>query len=73
MENTNEFNDFFTKVNRHKEQKRKIRQSLKNGSLVYEVPLFKTINMTDLNGKVYEDTIFSQEFKYDCISILSHE
>ena len=49
----NEFDDFFTKVNRHKEQKRKIRQSLKNGSLVYEVPLFKTINMTELNGKVY--------------------
>ena len=24
--------------------------------------------MTDLNGKVYEDTIFSREFKYDCIS-----
>ena len=64
----NEFDDFFTKVNRHKEQKRKIRQSLKNGSLVYEVPLFKTISMTDLNGKVYEDTIFSREFKYDCIS-----
>ena len=64
----NEFDDFFTKVNRHKEQKRKIRQSLKNGSLIYEVPLFKTLNLTDLNGKVYEDTIFSREFKYDFIS-----
>ena len=64
----NEFDDFFTKVNRHKEQKRKIRQSLKNGSLVYEVPLYKTINMTDLNGKFYEDTIFTREFKYDFIS-----
>ena len=64
----NEFDDFFTRVNRHKEQKRKIRQSLKNGSLVYEVPLFKTINMTDLNGKFYEDTILSREFKYDFIS-----
>ena len=63
----NEFDDFFTKVNRHKEQKRKIRQSLKNGSLIYEVPLFKTLNLTDLNGKVYEDTIFSREFKYDFI------
>ena len=51
----NEFDDFYTKVNKHKEQKRKIRQSLKNGSLVYEVPLFKTISMTDLNGKIYED------------------
>ena len=64
----NEFDDFFTKVNRHKEQKRKIRQSLKNGSLVYEVPLFKTINLNELNEKVYEDTIFSREFKYDYIS-----
>ena len=64
----NEFDDFFTKVNRHKEQKRKIRQSLKNGSLIYEVPLFKTLNLTDLNGKIYEDTIFSREFKYDFIS-----
>ena len=64
----NEFDDFYTKVNRHKEQKRKIRQSLKNGSLIYEVPLFKTLNLTDLNGKVYEDTIFSREFKYDFIS-----
>ena len=64
----NEFDDFFTKVNRHKEQKRKIRQSLKNGSLIYEVPLFKTINLNDLNEKVYEDTIFSREYKYDYIS-----
>ena len=64
----NEFDDFFTKVNRHKEQKRKIRQSLKNGSLVYEVPLYKAINMSDLNGKYYEDIIFSREFKYDFIS-----
>ena len=64
----NEFDDFFTKVNRHKEQKRKIRQSLKNGSLIYEVPLFKTINLNELNEKVYEDTIFSREFKYDYIS-----
>ena len=64
----NEFDDFYTKVNRYKEQKRKIRQSLKNGSLIYEVPLFKTLNLTDLNGKVYEDTIFSREFKYDFIS-----
>jgi len=64
----NEFDDFYTKVNKHKEQKRKIRQSLKNGSLVYEVPLFKTINLNDLNEKVYEDTIFSREYKYDYIS-----
>ena len=64
----NEFDDFYTKVNRHKEQKRKIRQSLKNGSLIYEVPLFKTINLNDLNEKVYEDTIFSREYKYDYIS-----
>ena len=64
---TNEFDDFFTKVNRHIEQKRKIRQSLKNGSLVYEVPLFKTINLNDLNEKVYEDIIFSREYKYDYI------
>ena len=63
----NEFDDFYTKVNRHKEQKRKIRQSLKNGSLIYEVPLFKTINLNDLNEKVYEDTIFSREYKYDYI------
>ena len=64
----NEFDDFYTKVNRYKEQKRKIRQSLKNGSLIYEVPLFKTINLNDLNEKVYEDTIFSREYKYDYIS-----
>jgi len=64
----NEFDDFFTKVNRHKEQKRKIRQSLKNGSLIYEVPLFKTLNLNDLNERVYEDTIFSREYKYDFIS-----
>ena len=64
----NEFDDFFTKVNRHIEQKRKIRQSLKNGSLVYEVPLFKTLNLNDLNERVYEDTIFSREYKYDFIS-----
>ena len=64
----NEFDDFYTKVNRHKEQKRKIRKSLKNGSLIYEVPLFKTINLNDLNEKVYEDTIFSREYKYDYIS-----
>ena len=63
----NEFDDFYTKVNRYKEQKRKIRQSLKNGSLIYEVPLFKTINLNDLNEKVYEDTIFSREYKYDYI------
>ena len=64
----NEFDDFYTKVNKHKEQKRKIRQSLKNGSLVYEVPLFKTIDLNELNEKVYEDTIFSREYKYDYIS-----
>ena len=40
---TNEFDDFFTKVNRHIEQKRKIRQSLKNGSLVYEVKIYVVI------------------------------
>ena len=64
----NEFDDFYTRVNRYKEQKRKIRQSLKNGSLIYEVPLFKTINLNELNEKVYEDTIFSREYKYDFIS-----
>ena len=64
----NEFDDFFTKVNRYKEQKRKIRQSLKNGSLIYEVPLFKALNLNDLNEKVYEDSIFSREYKYDFIS-----
>ena len=64
----NEFDDFYTKVNKHKEQKRKIRQSLKNGSLVYEVPLFKTIDLNELNEKVYEDIIFSREYKYDYIS-----
>ena len=50
----NEFDDFYTKVNKHKRQKIKIRQSLKNGSLVYEVPLFKTINLNDFKEKVYE-------------------
>ena len=30
-------------------------------------PLFKTINLNDLNEKVYEDTIFSREYKYDYI------
>ena len=64
----NEFDDFFTKVNRYKEQKRKIRQSLKNGSLIYEVPLFKALNLNDLNENVYEDSIFSREYKYDYIS-----
>ena len=63
----NEFDEFFTKINRYKEQKRKIRQSLKNGSLVYEVPLYKSINLNDLNEKIYEETIFSREFKYDYI------
>ena len=32
------------------------------------MPLFKTINLNDLNEKVYEDTIFSREYKYDYIS-----
>ena len=63
----NEFDEFFTKINRYKEQKRKIRQSLKNGSLEYEVPLYKSINLDDLNEKIYEETIFSREFKYDYI------
>ena len=58
----NEFDDFYTKVNRYKEQKRKIRQSLKNGSLVYEVPLFKTINLNDFKEKVYEEIIFNREY-----------
>ena len=63
----NEFDEFFTKINRYREQKRKIRQCLKNGSLVYEVPLYKSINLNDLNEKIYEETIFSREFKYDYI------
>ena len=64
----NEFDDFYTKVKKHKRQKIKIRQSLKNGSLVYEVPLFKTINLNDFKEKVYEDIIFNREYKYDYIS-----
>ena len=61
----NEFDKFFTQVNRIKEQKRKTRQSLKNGSLVYEIPLYKTINLNELNNKLYEDIILNNEIKYD--------
>lgn len=61
----NEFDKFFTQVNRIKEQKRKTRQSLKNGSLEYEIPLYKTLHLSELNNKIYEDTIFNSEIKYD--------
>lgn len=61
----NEFDKFFTQVNKVKEQKRKTRQSLKNGSLVYEVPLYKTINLNELNNILYEDAILNSEIKYD--------
>ena len=61
----NEFDKFFTQINRVKEQKRKTRQSLKNGSLVYEIPLYKKINLNELNNKLYEDVILNNEIKYD--------
>ena len=61
----NEFDKFFTQVNRIKEQKRKTRQSLKNGSLEYEIPLYKTLNLSELNNKIYEDTLLNGETKYD--------
>ena len=35
---------------------------------MYEVPLFKTINLNDFKEKVYEDIIFNREYKYDYIS-----
>ena len=58
----NEFDKFFTHINKIKEQKRKTRQNLKNG---YEIPLYKTINLNELNNKLYEDTILNSEIKYD--------
>ena len=61
----NEFDIFFTQINRIKEQKRKTRQSLKNGSLEYEIPLYKTLNLSELNYKIYEDTLLNSEIKYD--------
>ena len=35
---------------------------------MYEVPLFKTINLNDFKEKVYEIIIFNREYKYDYIS-----
>ena len=61
----NEFDKFYTHVNKIKEQKRKTIQSLKNGSLVYEIPLYKTLNLNELNNKLYEDAILNSEIKYD--------
>ena len=48
----NEFDKIFTQINRIKEQKRKTRQSLKNGSLEFEIPLYKTLNLSELNYKI---------------------
>lgn len=61
----NEFDKFYTHVNKIKEQKRKTIQSLKNGSLVYEIPLYKTLKLNELNNKLYEDAILNSEIKYD--------
>ena len=61
----NEFDKFFTQVNKAKEQKRKTWQSLKKGSLEYKVPLYKTINLNELNNILYEDAILNSEIKYD--------
>ena len=58
----NEFDKYYTQVNKIKEQKRKTKQNLKNG---YEIPLYKTIYLNDLNNKLYEDTILNSEIKYD--------
>ena len=61
----NEFDKFFTQVNKAKEQKRKTLQSLKNGSIEYEIPLYKTLDLNQLNNKLYEDSILNSEIKYD--------
>ena len=61
----NKFDKFFTQVNKAKEQKRKTLQSLKNGSIEYEVPLYKTLDLNQLNKKLYEDSILNSEIKYD--------
>ena len=58
----NEFDKFCTQINKIKEQKRKTKQNFKNG---YEIPLYKTIYLNDLNNKLYEDTILNSEIKYD--------
>ena len=65
----NEFDKFFTQVNRIKNQKRKTRQSLKNGSLEYEIPLYKTLNLSEPNNKINEDTLLNGERKYNVFNI----
>ena len=64
----NEFDKFFTQINKCKGQKRKLKQSLKNGNSIYEMPLFKTIHLNKLNSKIYEETILNSETKYDAFN-----